>query len=443
MQPIPPAWKSEVTFVCFIAAFSWVFGSVAGYSYTLVAIFLIGYLCWHLYYLLKLVRWFDNQMDDLPAATPGVWGYIFYRVEVRRKKSRKRKKQIGKMLREYNMSTRALPFATIALNRDFVIQWANDAAKRLIGVKKNDSGQPITNLFRDPDFNKYLKLADYSDSIEIRSPVNPMQYLELKLVPYGREQFLLIARDKTAERRLEKMRHDFIANASHELRTPLSVLQGSVEQLEVLSESEKLSAPLERMSRQVLRMKTILQDLLTLARIEGGTRDSAQHSQFNLNKMLQEVIEEARVHSSQRGGHAILFTHDNTYMLNLNRHELYTAVINLMVNAVNYTDVGGEIECQISNTESGVQIKVRDTGIGIGQEHIDRLTERFYRVDSGRSREAGGTGLGLSIVKHILEQFGSTLQIESTPGNGSEFSFVISSRFVEEGHKMQSDSVAG
>ena len=160
MQPVPPAWKSEVFTAASLALLSYVIGAALGYTWYFTLAFIFGYLCWHLHHLLILMRWFDNSATKLPGHAPGIWGDLFYRLEVRRKKSRKRKKQIGKLLREYNMSTRALPFATIALDRDFIIQWSNDAARRLIGVKKTDSGQPITNLFREPDFNNYLKLAD-------------------------------------------------------------------------------------------------------------------------------------------------------------------------------------------------------------------------------------------------------------------------------------------
>lgn len=437
---LPPQWKSELVTVTFLAVITGVFGAALGYSYYPLAILLLGYLGWHLYHMLILLRWIDGQARALPGLTPGVWGYLYYRLMMRSKKSRKRKKQIGKILREYNMSTRALPFATIALDKDFIIQWTNEAAGKLVGVKKSDSGQPITNLFREPDFNNYLKMADYSERIELRSPVNPLQFLSLKLVPYGREQFLLIARDRTAEHRLEQMRHDFISNASHELRTPLSVLQGSVEMLEEAGADESLKAPLERMKRQVKRMKTILQDLLTLARIEGGI-DAGDESIFNLNAMLQEAVEEARVHSVQRGGHVILYTYDYDYSLNLQKQELYTAVINLLINAVNYTEPDGEIELQASRVSDGVMIKVKDNGIGIPREQIHRLTERFYRVDDSRSRDTGGTGLGLSIVKHILDQMGTKLVIESEQGVGSEFSFVISSRFIADVSDITVDAV--
>ena len=284
-------------------------------------------------------------------------------------------------------------------------------------------------------------MADYETDIELPSPVNPVQSLSLKLVPYGREQFLLIARDHTKQQRLEKMRHDFIANASHELRTPLSVLIGSVEQLEAVGVDEKLNAPLERMKRQVERMRCILTDLLRLARLEGGV-DGGEESEFSLNDMLQEAVEEARVQSSRRGGHLILYTYDKSYNLNLKKTELYAAVINLLMNAVNYTEAEGEIELQSYKVKDGVCIKVKDSGIGIPRDKIHRLTERFYRVDTSRSRDSGGTGLGLSIVKHILEQFGSKLDIESEHGKGSEFSFVINNRFIEHVEDVEIENIA-
>ena len=438
---LAPQWKSELVFVGFLLVLSYVVGGAIGYSHNVSILIIVGYLGWNLYHLRILLMWLDGRRRDLPGHTLGIWGYLYYLMTLRRKKSRKRKKQIGKILREYNQSTRALPFATIALDRDFIIQWGNDAATRLIGVTKSDSGQPITNLFREPDFNNYLKLADYSGKIELPSPVNPLQHLALKLIPYGSEQFLLIARDRTSERRLEQMRHNFISNASHELRTPLSVLQGSVEQIEEMSNDRSLAAPVERMKRQVARMKVILQDLLTLARIESGM-DAHEVSSFSLNRMLQDAVDEARVHSSQRGGHVILCTYDYDYKLKLRKEELFTAVINLLINAVNYTEEGGEIELQACKVIEGVRIRVKDTGIGIPRDQIPRLTERFYRVDGSRSRDTGGTGLGLSIVKHILDSLGTKLVIESEHGKGSEFHFVIASRFIDSVTETHRDTVA-
>ncbi len=429
---LPTAWREELWTVGGLLALVWLVGLLTGLATWLVTGGILAYLLWNLYHLRLLIRWLDRSTKQLPYSTPGIWGYVFFRVEVRRRKAASGKKQIGRLLKEFKTSTRALPYATVVLNREFNIQWLNKAATTLLGVRKSDAGQPITNLIRHPDFHQYLDAGDFDQPLPLQLLPGGDTRLSLRVVAYGQQQYLLLARDVTEQHLIELMRRDFIANASHELRTPLSVLQGSIEQLEAgIGDKPELEKPLARMKRQSQRMMFILQDLLTLARLESRHEDEQLQS-VSLSALVAEVMEEVRVASEHRGGHRFHLDVAENVQAGGQREDLYAAMSNLLMNAVRYTPAGGDITVTLKRVPLGVRFEVVDTGVGILPQHLARLTERFYRVDVGRSREAGGTGLGLSIVKHVLEHYGSSLEISSWPGTGSTFAFTLPGKYLEE-----------
>lgn len=404
----------------------WILCELTGFSRWLIAAGVLGYLSWHLYHIWRLVRWLEDGGNRLPLAARGIWGYVFYRLEVKRRKAAKRKKQIGRLLKQFQASTQALPDATVVLDKTHRIQWMNDAATAILGFKRSDVGQSVTNLLRHPEFQRYLLSGKYEHSLNIASPRDKRVRIFIRIVPFERKQFLLLARDVTQQYLLETMRRDFVSNASHELRTPLAVLQGSLEQLEgEVGRHAVLARPVARMKRQSERMMRILQDLLTLARLESRKVPEGKRA-VNFSTLVGEVVEEARLASEMQGGHVIQAEIEPNIGLLGNQEDLHAAVSNLVMNAVRYTPSGGEIRIALFTISSGARFEVVDTGMGIPPQHLQRLTERFYRVDVGRSREAGGTGLGLSIVKHILEQYRSHLEISSEPGVGSTFGFTLS-----------------
>ena len=441
----PVALRHELVFAGVAFLSIWVLCELTGISYRVLVVAAAGYFSWHLYHLWKLVRWLDGGIRRLPVDARGVWGYIYYRLEVKRRKAAKRKKQVGRLLKQFKSSTRALPDATIVLNKEFDIQWLNTAATEIIGVRKSDVGQPITNLIRQPDFRQYLADGDFGGGLQLVGQHRPDSRISIIIVPYEGKQYLLLARDVTQEYRIESMRRDFVSNASHELRTPLSVLQGSIEQMELgIDEESPLVNPLARMRRQSERMMSILRDLLTLARLE-SRRQPEQMSDVNLSMLVAEMVEEARVSSETMGGHRFPTEIEEGIIVRGNQDDLHGAISNLVMNAVRYTPAGGVIGVRLFGTPAGVRFEVTDSGVGIPPQHLPRLTERFYRVDVGRSREAGGTGLGLSIVKHLLEQYGSSLDISSEPGEGSSFGFTLPQEFVcqDSGPGMQAGAGQG
>jgi two-component system phosphate regulon sensor histidine kinase PhoR len=349
----------------------------------------------------------------------GIWQQLYSRFHYEQDKSGRRKHSYRQLLREVRKSTNALPDGAVILNTENEIIACNRAAKELAGLKrKKDRGQRVDNIVRDPELTRLLHEDSGRDSVDIASPVVDGNWLNCRVVPYGADQKLLLMRDVTERMRLSKMRRDFVANASHELRSPLTVISGY---LDSLADDEKIPdswvKPVQQMRGQAQRMGQILGELLELSRLEGtgGVR-------------MQEPIDViALMHDVKLAfeGHADIARIDihpeSTARLNGNPAEVETVLVNLLSNAIRFTPADGRITLTWRSGADGADLIVTDTGEGIDPEFIPRLTERFFRVDKGRSRDAGGTGLGLAIVKHVLVRHDAELIISSEPGKGSEF----------------------
>ena len=246
--------------------------------------------------------------------------------------------------------------------------------------------------------------------------------LNVHITPYNNDQRLVIIRDITEKHRLERVRQDFVANVSHELRTPLTVISGYLEMLdpELYPELKSVENPLSMMRHQALNMGRLVDDLLLLSRLDAKDLQSSKSQHIDVNLMLDSICSEAKALSGEKA-HSINFhSHSNKPLIGSEK-QIRSAFSNLVFNAVRYTQKGGRIDIYWKETEQNLILSVSDNGPGIKKEHIPRLTERFYRVDSGRSRAQGGTGLGLAIVKHVLELHDGYLEIESTVGKGSTF----------------------
>jgi two-component system phosphate regulon sensor histidine kinase PhoR len=318
-----------------------------------------------------------------------------------------------------------LPDGVVLLDGSDKIEWCNTTAENQLGLAlKQDHGQPISYLVRHTDFITYLRDQDYSEPIKLKSWRNPEVTLEIQLVPFGANQKLLICRDITQLEKLEHMRRDFIANVSHELRTPLTVVGGFLETLMDMDGKmpKEIRNYFNLMQEQTARMRHLVEDLLTLSQLE-NSQTVPQDMEIDVEALLASVMNEAR--SLSNGRHRLSLDMDPGLCLTGAMEELHSAFGNLVSNAVRYTPENGEITLSWKLRGQEGVFSVRDTGIGIEQQHIDRLTERFYRVDRSRSRETGGTGLGLSIVKHILTRHQARLEIQSEPGKGSTFSAVF------------------
>lgn len=352
--------------------------------------------------------------------TRGLWAEIFARVSKIKARSRNRKKKYQRLLREVRESTGALADAGIILNADYEILWFNPAATHLLGLDPaRDVGHRIDNLLRHPDFVNYLA-NPREPAVTIPSPISESGALSVQLIPYGKDQRLAIIRDVSHEIKLERTRRDFVANASHELRSPLTVISGY---LETLSEDPELPqswrAPIGEMLRQADRMTQILRDLIELTRLE-SSEGSAPRDFIDVAEMLSSIAAEFEQGPGKR---PVLTLHlQSDAALLGSETELHSIFYNLISNAMRFTPPSGRVDVRWSADESGAIFEVADTGIGIPEEQLPRITERFYRVDPGRSRATGGTGLGLAIVKHAVHRHNGTLHIRSREGEGSTFS---------------------
>jgi two-component system, OmpR family, phosphate regulon sensor histidine kinase PhoR len=272
---------------------------------------------------------------------------------------------------------------------------------------------------RQPQFARYFELGDYTNSIVLQPDMGVDTYLSMQLVPYGEGQHLLLVRDVSRQMRLENMRKDFVANASHELRSPLSVIAGYLETLAHDPALDKdLQAPVAEMRRQAGRMTSIIQDLLALSKLEESD-ESGGGELIDIAALLAVLRKDVIARPNHPKDVRVKI--ESHAMLRGDEPEIHSAFSNLVDNAAKYTPQEGSVEMRWWVDDEGGHFSVTDTGIGIPAEHIPRLTERFYRVDSGRSRATGGSGLGLAIVKHVLQRHGALLEIDSTLGAGSTF----------------------
>lgn len=377
-------------------------------------------LVWHLGQLHSTLAWLKRADTEDPPDAPGLWGDLTAQLRELLFRDRKRERRLAAMLKEYQESTAAMPDAAVVLADNGEILWFNDAARRILGLEApRDVGQRIDNLIRDPSFVSYIARDDYSDPLELVSPHDRSMRLVVHVVPYGTGQRLLMFRDITRLHQLEKMRRKFVANASHELRTPLTVLAGYVDAMaEDPTVPAEWRAPLAEMQRQAARMNAIIGDLLELSQLE-ATRAKAPTNEVPLQPLLEQVVAEAA--AVRPDPPAISLRVESPLPLRGSVSELHSAFSNIVVNAVKFTPPEGQVVVRWYADEEGGHFETTDTGIGIERKHLDRLTERFYRVDTGRSRRDGGTGLGLAIVKHVLERHDARLEIESEPGRGSRF----------------------
>jgi two-component system phosphate regulon sensor histidine kinase PhoR len=372
----------------------------------------------------RLVSWLTRQ-KGIAAASGATWGDVFYLLDKQVRFGNEHQKMVMADMEQMLVATDALPDALIILDQDDRIKWLNEAAERQLGLlQKRDVGQFIYYILRNARFNEWLSLDNYNQSLVLKSPSMPEQTLSLRLVPMPRNQRMLFAQDVTELERVDAMRRDFVANVSHELRTPVTVIAGFLETFDEMDSPDPAAFRkyVHLMLEQSDRIRHLLDDLLTLARLEG--EPDMQNETVDVPALMESLLNEAR--SLSQGKHDIRLVMASHAKLIGRTPELHSAFGNLVSNAVRYTPSGGTITLRWTQNQSGsAEFSVSDTGEGIEAQHIPRLTERFYRVDRGRSRSSGGTGLGLAIVKHVLQRHQGKLRVESTVGKGSTFTAVL------------------
>ena len=383
----------------------------------------------------RLLRWLRRGDVSEVAMSTGMWGEVSDRARrlIRSRDQMTRDSQ--NRLQDFLAALQASPNGVVLLDSEGRIEWFNQTAATHFGLEsERDKLQHLGNLVRDPGFVAYFSAHNYSSELVMPGrastssrPVN----LSVQLHPYGDARLLLLSRDVTALEQAEAMRRDFVANVSHEIRTPLTVLSGFVETLQTLSlNDQERERYLALMAQQANRMQTLVSDLLTLSRLE-GSRPPSLADFVSMPALMQQLEQDARALSALLNPlpdrlQKLDFVSSLAGEISGVPNELLSAMSNLVGNAIRYTPAGGAIYVRTILLPDGrAEFLVRDTGPGIAQEHIPRLTERFYRVDRSRSRDTGGTGLGMAIVKHVVQRHGAELRIESTLGKGSTFSIIF------------------
>ena len=416
-------WAAEVGRLLAILAAALVVGLLIGYPTVAVLAGALGYVARVLLQLYRLESWLRVGKKSYPPPARGLWRELYHQIYRIHLRARKRKRKLANALKRFRESAAAFPDAAVILNAQDGIEWFNAGAARWLGLRMpDDLGQRVGNLVRHPAFLAFLARPEEDGPVEFPSPEAEDVVLSASLIRYGKDQRLLLARDVSNLARQEEVRRAFVANVSHELRTPLPVITGYLETL--LDAADEVPSAwgrsLQAMSEQAARMGRLVQDLLLLARLESTDEPAVADVPVSAPALIAAVEEEARVRSA--GKHRIESSVEPGLWLTGESEQLRSVFNNLVENALQYTPEGGEITLRWHRDDNGgAHFEVRDTGIGVAPQDIERLTERFFRADVGRSRARGGTGLGLAIVKHVLGRHGASLRIESTPGEGSTF----------------------
>jgi len=402
------------------------FGETAGWLFGCLS--LLAIVVMQLIYLYRLQRWLEAPEEAPIPEGWGAWNSVFSTLYRARRREEANRSGLATALARFQQAAGALPDGVVLLDAELHIEWCNTVAEAHFGIDlARDRGLLFTHIARHPALADYLALDVGAAPVTIRPVHQPRQILSLQLIPYGEADRLLLSRDVTAIERAERMRRDFVANVSHELRTPLTVLTGF---LELADDDLPLDPSTTKRQQQLMReqaaqMARLVEDLLTLSRLEAD-EPVAPHSLVDVPALLSSVRNEAETVSA--GGHRFRWEIDRTLALSGSERELRSVFSNLVTNAIRYTPPGGDIAVVWQMRNGAPEFTIRDSGIGIAPEHVPRLTERFYRVDTGRSRESGGTGLGLAIVKHVLARHQAQLEVDSEPGRGSLFRVSFPSR---------------
>lgn len=423
LMVLAPAFLRLALLAVVAVAVGAIFGAKVGFAIAIGGLLVL--LSLHLYYASLLADWLEHpRLDDIPNGW-GVWSDVFARLYRSRRATETNETRLVENEERFRRTISALPEGIVLVDASLQIEWCNPVAEQHLGIAlRADQGLRVTNLVRDPEFVTYLTSANFDAPLVFRPMARPNAALEVRVVEFEAARWIIISRDITQREQVDAVRRDFIANVSHELRTPLTVVNGFLEML-LDAKPEEQDAVRRRhlhlMHEQAQRMHRLVEDLLTLSRLE-SSESAVVEEVVDARQLLGELADEARALS--HGQHRIEVEAPAAFVRG-NREELRSAFSNLVSNAIRYTPEGGTISLVWQDDEQGARFAVTDTGIGIAPEHLSRVSERFYRVDKSRSRETGGTGLGLAIAKHVLLRHDGHLEISSELGRGSTFTAVL------------------
>jgi len=411
-------WLKALSPIATIMLLALLFGAAIGYASELLVISLLACLAYYIKQLVRLKVWLAAPTSLTPVGY-ALWGEVYddlHRVQALGQANTRR---LGGLVKQFSKSAKAMPDGVVVLDAQLSIVWANPAAAKLLGLKrKADLGQRINNLVRHPDFVAYLQQRAFATPLEFQVSTPKEAVLSVRIIPYGGQQLLMLVQDISEIRHIDRMRHDFVANASHELRTPLTVIKGYLDALDNGQLPDAWQPAFGSMREQAERMQQIIHDLLELLRLESSGNSSMTEPQ-PIAQMVQAVCDEAATLS--QGRLTIETELDSELLLLGSDTELHSIISNLVMNAVYYSPQQGTVTVRWLREGQGAALTVRDTGVGIAREHTHRITERFYRINNPQVIHEGGSGLGLAIVKHALQRHDASLEVSSKPGYGSLF----------------------
>ena len=388
------------------------------------------FLLLHMFWIYKLSKWLNNpSLSNLPHGT-GIWQHIFSKHYQILKESKKSKKNLVSTLDQFTQAAEALMDGVVALNESNEIIWSNRRSQIMLNLNsKKDTGQPINYIFRNTDLISYLEKGNYEESIKINLDTSNTKIIEIKIVMFGEKQKVLIAKDISQAMKIESDRKEFISNVSHELKTPLTVISGFIETLEDMfaNNGKEHKNILKMMGDQAYNMSKLIDDLLLLSNVESSLFQN-RSEKLTIDTIINKIKKDILILNVKN--HKIKYQVSKNLNIYGSKKEIKSAFLNLITNAIRYTNNNGSIFISWGLINGLPIFEVRDTGSGIEQKHINRITERFYRVDVDRSRDSGGTGLGLSIVKNIIKQHDGELKITSEVGKGSSFKLIFNKESI-------------
>jgi two-component system phosphate regulon sensor histidine kinase PhoR len=417
-----------LTIAALSALIAWIFSELYDLVWGIFSalIFIASLLIHQLWHAQKFAKLLSSaRYGDIPSAM-GIWGEIYYRLHKIVKSWRDQVLEVEQQHQRFIQAIQASPNGVIMLNENDQIEWCNAVAEDHFGIKaRRDAMQRITHILRKPAFVQYIMRQNYREPVRLTNMGLFEQYaLDVQIFPYGDKQKLVLSQDISQIEKTDAMRRDFVANVSHELKTPLTVMSGFLETVQELDlDKHEREKYLDLIAHQTVRMKSLVDDLLTLAKLEGNPEPPVSQV-VDIQSIMQRLSLDAE--GLSQGRHTIKMQCLTTANILGDELEIYSAFSNLVSNAIRYTPEGGSITLSWNSVSDwGAEFSVTDTGPGIAEEHIPRLTERFYRVDRSRSRDTGGTGLGLAIVKHVASRHQGELKVKSELGKGSVFTIFI------------------
>ena len=385
---------------------------------------LLLFFSWHVRQWYQVRQWERLPQAPIPHNLAPVWYKWVAELSDRRHQAAQVRQELKRLQRKFEALSVALPDAAVAVDSELRIEWFNEAAESLLNLQADDQGRLLVHVVRIPELVQYLQEGDFALPLNLETFAGASHPVSVQVSTFGRHARLITFRDLTQEIRMNRLRQEFVANVSHEIKSPLTVVTGYLETIEDHAGRPPEQSVIREMSRQCQRMRSLVNDLLELSRLEAGELSDRDLQDIDLAHLADEVRREAQALTSE-AQHTVRLEGEAGVTVRGRPEELHSALSNLVSNALRYSPDGGVVTIAWQRKNDRLRLSVADQGVGIRKEHIARLAERFYRVDKARSRGTGGTGLGLAIVKHILQRHGARLQIDSEWGKGSTFTCVF------------------